>query len=373
MKTSESLEKTGREVTVGELLDTWVEEYLIPGDLSNGTVIAYRGVVNRVKSSSLGDTGLQKVTPEILQAFADNLFTSNFSVGYLRIYSAVLKSAFSFAVYPKKYLLTDPMQFVHFSIKKKQSNIFDAVCTEETLHKTISHNQYRKIIDYLSDTDNPARVPIQIAYYTGLRLGEVCGLLWQDIDLDEQVITVRRSMRYNNARHKTELGTTKRNKVRTIDFCDTLADILRKEKARRNEITSGGNYYDNYYRKVYENAREYYEVYTLRNDENLPEDYNEIAFVCIRNNGKYESPDTVSIMCRSVRKLENELSDFHFHMLRHTYTCNLLTAGASPKDVQELLGHADISTTMNIYAHSSRKSRKHTVRLLDSMDEENKK
>ena len=278
-----------------------------------------------------------------------------------------MKSVFSFAVYPKKYISSDPMQFVHFSIKKKHADIFGAVCTDEYLHKTISHKQYQSIIKYLSVTDNAARIPIQIAYYTGLRLGEVCGLLWQDIDLEEQVITVRRSMRYNNVRHKTELGATKRNKVRTIDFCDTLADILKKEKARRNEITSGGNCYENYYIKVYENAREYYEVYTLRNDEKRPEGYNELEFVCIRNNGKYESPDTVSIMCRSVRKLDKELSDFHFHILRHTYTCNLLTAGASPKDVQELLGHADISTTMNIYAHSTRKSKKITVKLLDGM------
>ena len=369
MKKPEILRTAVVEVTVGELLDTWVEESLIPGDLSNGTIIAYRGVVNRIKASYISSINLQDITSDILQKFADDLFINNLSVGYLRIYSAVMNSAFSFAVYPKKYISADPMQFVHFSIKKKQTNIFDVVCTEETEHKIISHKQYQSIINYLSGTDNPARIPIQIAYYTGLRLGEVCGLLWQDIDLDEQVITVRRSMRYNNVRHRIELGTTKRNKVRTIDFCDTLAEILRKEKARRSEITSGGNYYDNYYMKVYEDAREYYEVYALRNDEKRPEGYNKISFVCIRNNGKYESPDTVSIMCRSVRKLEKELYDFHFHTLRHTYTCNLLAAGAAPKDVQEMLGHSDISTTMNIYAHSNRRSRKSTASLLDKIEE----
>ena len=44
---------------------------------------------------------------------------------------------------------------------------------------------------------------------------------------------------------------------------------------------------------------------------------------------------------------------FHFHTLRHTYTTNLLSNGAQPKDVQELLGHSDVSTTMNVYAHAS--------------------
>ena len=77
----------------------------------------------------------------------------------------------------------------------------------------------------LSEKNNSALLPIQIAYYTGLRIGEVCGLTWQDINLDGQYLTVRRSMRYNGARHKTEIGTTKRKKIRTVDFCDTLTSV----------------------------------------------------------------------------------------------------------------------------------------------------
>lgn len=53
------------------------------------------------------------------------------------------------------------------------------------------------------------------------------------------------------------------------------------------------------------------------------------------------------IMCRAAKKKVKGLEDFHFHTLRHTYTSNLLSGGAKPKDVQELLGHSDVSTTMN--------------------------
>ena len=58
---------------------------------------------------------------------------------------------------------------------------------------------------------------------------------------------------------------------------------------------------------------------------------------------------------------------FHFHQLRHTYTRNLLANGAAPKDVQELLGHSDVSTTMNVYAHSTRKAKRESARLLDKV------
>ena len=62
-----------------------------------------------------------------------------------------------------------------------------------------------------------------------------------------------------------------------------------------------------------------------------------------------------------------ELEGFHFHTLRHTYTTNLLSNGAQPKDVQELLGHSDVSTTMNVYAHATREAKRTSARLLDKV------
>ena len=85
---------------------------------------------------------------------------------------------------------------------------------------------------------------VQIAYYTGLRIGEVCGLTWQDINLEEQYLTVRRSMRYNGTRHTTEVGTTKRSKVRTVDSADTLAAILRaaRTEQRKKPFSATGSF-----------------------------------------------------------------------------------------------------------------------------------
>ena len=105
---------------------------------------------------------------------------------------------------------------------------------------------------------------------------------------------------------------------------------------------------------------------TTASDE-VPEGYKELSFVCLRPDGAFEAPSTVGIMCRTARKKVEGLEDFHFHMLRHTYTSNLLSNGAAPKDVQELLGHADVSTTMNIYAHATREAKRTSARLLDKV------
>ena len=114
-------------------------------------------------------------------------------------------------------------------------------------------------------------------------------------------------------------------------------------------------------------SRVYYEYYHLDGTEEIPADYKEISFVCLRPDGCLELPSTLSIVCRSVAKRLDGFENFHFHQLRHTYTSNLLSNGAAPKDVQELLVHSDVSTTMNVYAHSTRKAKRNSARLLDKV------
>ena len=365
--------------TVGMLLDMWVEEELKPGSLSNGTVMAYQGTVNRIKQHPIGSRKLKTVTADHLQAYMDFLSFGGtnpdgttakaLSKGYLRLFSAVLQGAFRFAVFPKRLITFNPMQYVVWRGKKEDYDLFSDEDGNTDSTPMLSHEQYLKLEEFLKKKDNPALLPIQIAYYTGLRIGEVCGLTWQDVNLDKQYLTVRRSMRYNGARHKTEIGATKRKKVRTVDFCNTLAAILKaaKTEQHKNRLQYGGLYHLNYYTEVKEKDRTYYEVYSLPRTDEIPEGYKEISFVCLRPDGAYESPSTVGIMCRTASRKVEGLEGFHFHQLRHTFTSNLLSNGAAPKDVQELLGHADVSTTMNIYAHATREAKRTSARLLDKV------
>ena len=201
--------------TVGMLLDMWVEEELKPGNLSNGTVMAYQGTVNRIKQYPIGNRKLKSVTADHLQTFMDQLSfggvnpdgttSKALSKGYLRLFSAVLQGAFRFAVFPKRMISFNPMQYVVWRGKKDDYELFSDDNGEVATIPTLTHETYLKLEDFLKAKDNPALLPIQIAYYTGLRIGEVCGLTWQDVNLEKQYLTVRRSMRYNNTRHKTEI------------------------------------------------------------------------------------------------------------------------------------------------------------------------
>ena len=122
-----------------------------------------------------------------------------------------------------------------------------------------------------------------------------------------------------------------------------------------------------YYREVKDKNRVYYEFYHLDGTESIPEDYKEISFVCLRPDESLELPSTLGTIYRKIAQKLEGFEGFHFHQLRHTYTSNLLANGAAPKDVQELLGHSDVSTTMNVYAHSTRKAKRESARLLDKV------
>ena len=365
-------------LTVGELLDLWFEESLKPGSMSNGTVMTYTATIAQIKKNPIAERKLKTVTADHLQSYVDALcfgYTQSDgtviphkSKGYLKTFSAVLKGAFKFAMLPKRLISFNPMQYVEFRKRQNEVHLFAEEEKVEIL-PIVPHEKYLELIDYLNKKRNPAVLPIQIAYYTGLRIGEVCGLTWQDVNLDEQCLTVRRSIRYNSKRHKHEIGPTKRKKIRIVDFGNTLADILRREKLEQSKrrLEYGDLYCLHYYKVVTEGNRQYYDLYTLPRTDEPPQDYKAINLVCLRKDGALELPSAISLACRTAKKHIPGLDHFHFHVMRHTYTSNLLANGAMPKDVQELLGHSDIKTTMGIYAHATRETKRRSARLMDQI------
>ncbi len=169
-------------ITLGELLDLWAEEELKTGTLSNGTVGNYLQTIGRIKQHPISKRKLKTVTSVHLQEFMDLLsfggtvgdfISKGYSIDYVRSFSAVLQQSFRFAVFPKQFITFNPMQYVVMRHKKEETDLFaDETATDRDKVKPLSFEMYRKLIEQLGKRSGDAILPVQIAYFTGLRLGD---------------------------------------------------------------------------------------------------------------------------------------------------------------------------------------------------------
>ena len=354
-------------ITLGGLLDIWVEEDLKVGSMSNGTVTLYQNIIKVIKRYPLCNLPLPDITSEDLQIFMDQLALRGKEGSYAKKPFSVLNHAFRFAVFPKKYISYNPMQYVMLRKQKSTPELFGTVSELPGITGMLTDTMYLDLIEYLLEHHPDAVLPVQISYYTGLRIGEVAGLAWSDINMNEQFLIIRRSISCDTLMHKVLIGPTKNSKERIVYFGNTLKKILEEASKTTmfNRMKYGDNYYNCYYKKNTEKNRVYYEYNQLCASSPVADDYHEIDFVCRRENGILMRPSTLKTTCWYVSKNLPGFENFHFHVLRHTFTTNLLLNGAKPKDVQEMLGHSSVSTTMNIYAHATKESKIASARLLD--------
>ena len=90
-----------------------------------------------------------------------------------------------------------------------------------------------------------------------------------------------------------------------------------RKKQLKNQVQNGELYHRNYYKEVQNKNRVYYEYYSLEDTQDIPADYNEISFACLRLYYRLETPSTLSIACRTLAKKLDGFEGFHFHQLRH--------------------------------------------------------
>jgi len=177
-------------------LDMWSEEELKTWTLSNGTVENYLGAIRCIKKHQIAERKLKTVTAEHLQAFLDLLtfggefpdgkVRKGYSKDYIHSFSAVLQQSFRFAVFPKQLISFNPMQYIKLKRQAEEVDLFSDDEVEEGT-QPISHEDYERLIKYLEKKNPPAILPIQIAYYAGLRIGDTCGLTWQAIKYESIV------------------------------------------------------------------------------------------------------------------------------------------------------------------------------------------
>lgn len=368
-------------ITLGELLDEWAEEKLKVSGMANNTVAHRLMMIHQIQKHPISKRKLKNITAEHLQQFIDlltfggkagNLNAKAYCRDYISGYVTTLKQTLQYAMFPKQYITFNPMNYVEIKSTKATENLFGEDEIEESI-EIVTPEMYRELIAYLSKRNKPAVLPVQISFFTGLRLGEVCGLTWEDINFAEHYLTVRRSIHKNDSTGKMEIGPTKFNKIRVVPFGDTLCAILQNAKKEQEQSKQeyGPLWKRNYYQTIQIKNRIHRELYAMDSTQPIPKDYTEIHLVCIRKDGAYEKHGNLQNACAHIQKRLPGFEHFHFHTLRHSFTTNLLANGANPKDVQEILGHTDVSTTMNVYAHSNLEAKQSSVKLLDKLITEN--
>lgn len=193
-----------------------------------------------------------------------------------------------------------------------------------------------------------------------MRIGECLGLSWDCVDLESKTIQIKQQLVIGKKRYI--LKVPKYESVRSIQISDSLCALLKTEKRRQaeNEVFYG-EYYTIYESESVNNKNEV----LLRKVKKSKQSQSRISFVCLRDNGVLVSRNDVSKLSQKIR--EALLPEFDYHSLRHTHATMLVTAGVNIKAIQQRLGHRDIATTLNIYAHCTEDMEKEAVEAFEKL------
>ena len=181
---------------------------------------------------------------------------------------------------------------------------------------------------------------IQLAAFYGLRRAEVMGLRWEAIDFEAKTLTIRHivtSTRIDGKKILVEADRAKtKSSLRTLPLVDPIAERLKavKEQQEYNQKICGNCYNQEY-----------------------------LGYVFVDAMGNLIQPDSVTTGFPQLLK-GNGLRRIRFHDLRHSCASLLLKEGVPMKQIQEWLGHSDISTTANIYAHLDSQSKNLSARTM---------
>lgn len=318
---------TASEITFNEYLNLWYNDYVLI-NCKYGTADYYKRIINCHLKPYFKEMKLKQLNPSILQKFLNYKMINGYSKNSVSNFYGVLSGSLKYAVYPCNYIKENPMTYVNMPK-------YDEKIKETSDLKIISYNDFNKILERFP-FGSSFYIPLQIAFHTGMRGGEITALKWENIDLENKIISVNHTL-VSKGKGVFELGTPKtKSSYRKIDIGDTLVSILKRHKLYQKE-----------------NKLKYGSYYTNSN------------FVCTKENGELVTTDSLKYLSRVVN-YDLKIS-FNFHSLRHTHATMLIENGANIKTVQKRLGHSKLSTTMDTYAHVTDKMKTEAVNILENI------
>lgn len=198
-----------------------------------------------------------------------------------------------------------------------------------------------------------------------MRTGEVFALTWNDIDLENRIIKVTKTVysKLKDEKGRWYLGTTKtEGSCREVFICDTLHKIISNYKEKQKLLKKKfGRKYKEYELEPIKN--EYGKINEYKVVENKHKNSKSVEMVFTKNNGLYVGTDIIKYPFKIIHN-ELGIRNCRFYDLRGSYATQILRKGAEIRDVADILGHSRIETTENYYISSSHESRREANNML---------
>lgn len=312
--------KAGKRINEKAVFSVWANKWLTEKEMHKGvteSAITQHKINIKVLNSVFGEMELKDIKCSDFQRFINDVQKASPLSNKPLSKSSIKK------------LITTARKIFEYAIANDvvATNFFDSIdvpaCAHETKRRALTEFEQQMIID----TPHRCQLPAMIMLFSGLRRGELCGLMWSDIDLNNATISVTRSVDLRTGKLKD--GGKTINAVRVVPIPPILVDYLRDYKASQKTLglyvctnTKGALFRDKYFSEMWD---------SYLKDLNVKYGYNGTRSKCEPNG------------------LPMRIERFTPHYLRHTYATLLYLQGVDKVDAMQYMGHADIQTTINIY------------------------
>ena len=303
-------------LTVGDLLDLWLQERTLRVKASS--LARYTALAERHIRPVLGQVPVKELTSDRMEAF----IADKTKKGMLHRAGGLSSKTVSDIVFVLKSAL---------KLGKRKHGFVDVhdVMDVPSPHvpknrvETFGEKETKKLSQVLVKNWNRASAMILLSLNTGLRLGEVCGLKWSDLDERELELSVNRTVQRTWNLKGTQLivqSPKSESSYRTLPLEKELMKSIR----------------------------------SLRGEESDD---------CFILSGKVRPLDPRSLQYRFANILKNsDMKIRNFHVLRHSFATRCIEKGMDAKCLSEILGHANIKTTLQLYVHPTKAQKRSAMR-----------